>query len=64
MLLIAQSRAFCDVCMARALGIEPSTAYRAAVKITGTAVHRGIQRVLRVRKESSHHARFALIGNA
>jgi len=29
-------RSFCDECLARALGIDPSTAYRAAVK-TGRA---------------------------
>jgi hypothetical protein len=27
-----QARNFCDECLARALGIDPSTAYRAAVK--------------------------------
>jgi hypothetical protein len=32
--LVTQPRAFCDACVARALGIDPSTAYRAAVKIT------------------------------
>ena len=32
--LLAQPRAFCDRCLARALGIDPSTAYRAAVKIS------------------------------
>jgi len=25
---------FCDACMAKALGIDPSTAYRAAMKMT------------------------------
>jgi len=31
--LVAQKpRSFCDECLARALGIDPSTAYRAAVK--------------------------------
>ena len=32
--LLAQPRSFCDRCLARSLGIDPSTAYRAAVKIT------------------------------
>jgi hypothetical protein len=27
------ARSFCDECLARALGIDPSTAYRAAVKV-------------------------------
>ena len=31
--LVVQPRAYCDVCVARALGIDPSTAYRVAVKI-------------------------------
>ena len=31
--LIAQRRNFCDQCVARALGIDPSTAYRAATKL-------------------------------
>jgi hypothetical protein len=35
--LLAQSRAFCDRCLARALEIDPSTAYRAAVKISQSA---------------------------
>jgi hypothetical protein len=32
--LLAHPRSFCDPCLARALGIDPSTAYRAAVKIS------------------------------
>ena len=32
--LSTQPRAFCDACLGRALGIDPSTAHRAAVKIT------------------------------
>jgi hypothetical protein len=28
-----QPESFCDECLARALGIDPSTAYRAAVKV-------------------------------
>jgi len=31
-LVAHQRRSFCDECLARALGIDPSTAYRAAVK--------------------------------
>jgi hypothetical protein len=31
--LVARARAYCDVCVARAFGIDPSTAYRVAVKI-------------------------------
>jgi hypothetical protein len=31
--LVAHARAYCDVCVARAFGIDPSTAYRVAVKI-------------------------------
>jgi hypothetical protein len=31
--LVVQPRAYCDACVARALGIDPSTAFRAAVKI-------------------------------
>jgi hypothetical protein len=31
-LVTQQPRSFCDECLARALGIDPSTAYRAAVK--------------------------------
>jgi hypothetical protein len=31
--LVARPGAFCDACAARALGIDPSTAYRAAEKI-------------------------------
>jgi len=31
-LLAKEPRSFCDECVARALGIDPSTAYRAAVK--------------------------------
>lgn len=33
-LLERQLRNCCDACMARALGIDPSTAYRAATRIT------------------------------
>ncbi|HEV8614518.1 MAG TPA: hypothetical protein VGU22_03405 [Methylomirabilota bacterium] len=32
--LLAHPRAFCDRCLARALGIDPSTVYRVAVKIS------------------------------
>jgi len=28
-----RSRALCDQCLARALGVDPSTGYRAAVKV-------------------------------
>ena len=31
-LLTNEPRSFCDECLARQLGIDPSTAYRAAVK--------------------------------
>jgi hypothetical protein len=31
-LVTERPRSFCDECLARALGIHPSTAYRAAVK--------------------------------
>jgi hypothetical protein len=31
-LLTHRPRSFCDECVGRALGIDPSTAYRAAVK--------------------------------
>ena len=32
-----RGRNFCDACAARALGIDPSTAYRAAAKLTRAA---------------------------
>jgi hypothetical protein len=35
--LAARPRAFCDACAARAVGIDPSTAYRAAVKLARAA---------------------------
>jgi hypothetical protein len=35
--LVATPRALCDACVARALAIDPSTAYRAAMKITRSA---------------------------
>jgi hypothetical protein len=38
--LVAQKpRSFCDPCLARALGIDPSTAYRAAVKTGRSGLH-------------------------
>jgi len=38
--LVAQKpRSFCDECLARALGIDPSTAYRAAVKTGRSGTH-------------------------
>ena len=35
--LVATPSAFCDACVACALAIDPSTAYRAAMKITRSA---------------------------
>ena len=57
-LLAHRGQFFCERCLGRAVGIDPSTGHRAATRIARAGGFvRGVRGLLRVRRESARHAR-------